>query len=565
MSTQPLPFIPETAPFNAAQRAWLNGFLAGLFAPGAEQTAAAPALDLTILYGTQTGTAASLCRKFAKEAGGRGFNAKAVDMAQFKASELKDTTHLLVVTSTYGDGEPPDGAKALHAELHSESAARLENLEYSVLGLGDTIYEKFCACAVEFDERLEKLGAKRVFPRVDCDLDFEASAKGWLDGVLAVWKDQSSQQVPLVVEEREAVPLWTKANPFPARLLDNRVLNGTASAKETRHLALSLEGSGLTYEAGDALGVMPSNCPELVEAVIQALGFSGEESVASAKGGQVALKLALTTDYDLGAVNKASLEKYAKLRGGDLPAVPAGFHWLDLLSIHPAKGISAKDFVGVLRKLQPRLYSIASSSKAHPGEVHLCVGIVRYESDGRPRKGVCSTFLADRAAESAPVFIHRNENFRLPSDEGRDVIMIGPGTGIAPFRAFLQERKATGATGRNWLFFGDQRSACDFLYQEELGEFQKSGHLHALDVAFSRDQEEKVYVQHRMAERADELWKWIEGGAAIYVCGDASRMAKDVETELHRVIESAGGKTANVAKAFVDQLKAEKRYLRDVY
>lgn len=585
----PQPFIPDNAPFTPSQRAWLNGFLAGLFAPGVEATAqpsslpALAAIPLTILYGTQTGTAASLSRLFAKEAGKRGYAAKAIDMADFKAAQLQNTSHLLLVTSTYGDGEPPDGAKALHAELHSDSAPRLDHLEFAVLGLGDTNYEKFCACAIEFDERLAKLGGQRIYSRVDCDLDYEAAAQAWLEGVFAVWKEKAPGPFPSPLAEisappTEAVPAYGKTRPYPARLLENRLLNGMGSAKETRHLSFSLADSGLSYEPGDALGVFPSNCPELVDDLLRATGFDGEEAVPGADGQEKPLRLALSRDYDISTLNRSLVEKFAKFRGvselealldpsrtQELSAFLYGRQWLDLLVQYPILGSRPADFIALLKKLQPRLYSIASSIRAYPAEVHLCVGVVRYTAHGRLRKGVCSSYLADRIEETAPVFFHSNPNFRLPPDPARDVIMIGPGTGIAPFRAFLQERRSIGATGRNWLFFGDQKAATDFLYRPEIESLQASGYLHRLDLAFSRDQTEKIYVQQRMEQEASELWRWLDGGAHLYVCGDASRMAKDVDATLHRIVETQGSLKPDAAKQYIAQLKADKRYQRDVY
>jgi len=585
MSTQYAPpVLPDNAPFTSAQRAWLNGFLAGLYLPnGAAPLPAAapekPATTLTILYGTQTGTAASLSKTFAKEAVKRGFAAQAKDMAEFTVAQLKDITNLLVITSTYGDGEPPDGARALHAAIHAEDAPTLEHLSFSVLGLGDTNYEKFCECAKEFDLRLEKLGAKRVFERTDCDVDYEEPANSWFQSVLASVTGNTPAApaaAPALIEP--AAPLsYGKPNPFPARLLDNRLLNAPGSAKETRHLAFSLEGSGLSYEAGDALGVIPANCTDLVESILRATGFDGEEAVVSADGQEKALRLALTRDYDISNLNKSLIEKFARFRtvpdlaalleparAAELSAFLAGRHWIDLLTAYPIIGATAGEFTSLLKKIQPRLYSIASSPQAHPGEVHLCVGIVRYDTHGRARKGVCSTYMAERIDSTASVFVHHNTNFRLPTPE-RDVIMIGPGTGIAPFRAFLEERRATAASGRNWLFFGDQRAATDFLYQDELTTMQKDGTLTRLEAAFSRDQTEKIYVQNRMIEHGAELWSWLEAGASLYICGDASRMAKDVDTALHSLIEKHAALTPEAAKDYVTRLKADKRYQRDVY
>ena len=374
--------------------------------------------------------------------------------------------------------------------------------------------------------------------------------------------------------------LYSRKNPFPAKLKTNRKLTKEGSAKDTRHFEIVLEGSGIQYEVGDSLGVFPTNNPALVEEILGVLGFTGEEQVPDTAGNPVTIREALTRFYVITEMDKKLLAAIAEkdpMAAHFLPMVtPEGraeleaYFWgrevIDPLLAHPAAKFTPEEFVKCLRKLQPRLYSIASSQKAHPTEVHLTVAAVRYESNGRKREGVCSTFLADRAGEGpAPVFVHTAKHFRVPEDPATHVIMVGPGTGIAPFMAFLQERKATAATGKNWLFFGDQKAATDFLYREELEAWQKEGVLHKLSTAFSRDQAEKIYVQHRMLEAAEELYAWLEQGAYFYICGDASRMAKDVDTALHKVVETAGGKSPEEAAAYVEELKKSKRYRKDVY
>ena len=374
--------------------------------------------------------------------------------------------------------------------------------------------------------------------------------------------------------------LYSRKNPFPAKLKTNRKLTKEGSAKDTRHFEIVLEGSGLQYEVGDSLGVFPTNNPALVEEILGVLGFTGEEQVSDTAGNPVTIREALTRFYVITEMDKKLLAAIAEkdpTAAHFLPMVtPEGraeleaYFWgrevIDPLLAHPAAKFTPEEFVKCLRKLQPRLYSIASSQKAHPSEVHLTVAAVRYESNGRKREGVCSTFLSDRAGEGpAPVFVHTAKHFRVPEDPATHVIMVGPGTGIAPFMAFLQERKATAATGKNWLFFGDQKAATDFLYREELEAWQKEGVLHKLSTAFSRDQAEKIYVQHRMLEAAEELYAWLEQGAYFYICGDASRMAKDVDTALHKVVETAGGKSPEEAAAYVEELKKSKRYRKDVY
>jgi Sulfite reductase, alpha subunit (flavoprotein) len=574
-----VPYIPDNAPFSPEQRAWLNGFFAGMFSRGSAggvqeaAVAAAPALTpLTILFGSQTGTAESLAKKAAKEAGKRSFAATVLDMAQTDLAKLAGEKNVLVITSTYGDGEPPDNAKALHTAL-AAAEGKLAGLRFSVCGLGDTNYTQFCRCAKDFDAWLEKAGATRVWARVECDLDYEEKFNAWLGEALGAMTAGGEPGVAgselrvsgsgLGISEpevkAETASGFSRQRPYAAVLVASRTLNGAGSAKQVNHVEFDLGDSGLAYEAGDALGVYAHNCPELVNEVLAALGCDGEEAVPAPDGSSIPLRRALTEFYDLG---KPTAELLAMCAGGQ------AHHVVDALSGGVGVKIAPADLVKTLKKLQPRLYSISSSPKAHPGQVHLTVGAVRYEKDGRPRKGVCSTFLADRAQPGVTrvgVFVHANRAFRPPVNLDAPMIMVGPGTGIAPFRAFLEERRATGAKGKNWLFFGDQRAATDFLYREELDAMSREGVLTRLDTAFSRDQAEKIYVQQRMLENATELFAWLEDGAHFYVCGDASRMAKDVDAALHQVIEKAGGRSKEQAAEYVEKLKAAKRYARDVY
>jgi len=569
-----VPYIPDNAPFSPEQRAWLNGFFAGMFSRGpggGTQTtavAATPALTpLTILFGSQTGTAESLAKKAAKEAGKRNFAATVLDMAQTDLVKLAGEKNVLVITSTYGDGEPPDNAKALHAAL-AAGGVSLAGVRFSVCGLGDTNYTQFCQCAKDFDARLEKAGATRVSARVECDLDYEAKFNAWLGealGAFALGGESGVGGAELRVSgseseaKAETASGFSRQRPYSALLSTSRTLNGAGSAKQVNHVEFDLGDSGLVYEAGDALGVYAHNCPELVNELLAVLGCDGEEAVPAPDGSSIPLRRALTEFYDLGKPSDELRERF----GGVV-----AHHVVDALAGGVGVKIAPAEFVKTLKKLQPRLYSISSSPKAHPGQVHLTVGAVRYEKDGRPRKGVCSTFLADRAQAGVTrvgVFVHSNKAFRPPANPDAPMIMVGPGTGIAPFRAFLEERRATGAKGKNWLFFGDQRAATDFLYREELDAMRRDGVLTRLDTAFSRDQAEKIYVQQRMLENAQELFAWLEGGAHFYVCGDASRMAKDVDAALHQVIERAGGKSKEQAAEYVEKLKAAKRYARDVY
>jgi sulfite reductase (NADPH) flavoprotein alpha-component len=602
-----VPCLPESAPFTAEQRAYLNGFLAGLFsraplpaAPSSPVAAPQALTPLSILFGSQTGNCENLAKRVAKEAGKRGFAPTIHDLAKYPTAQLASERHVLVVASTYGDGDPPDNAKAFWEFLKNDAAPRLAELRFSICALGDSNYPKFCAFGKSLDERFEKLGAQRLFARVDCDVDYEEPFQKWLAGALealgvspgsvagqsnqcSVISIQSSQKGASAGEALNTDSLiteYSRKNPFPAPLIANRMLNGPGSSKDTRHFEFSLEGSGLAYEAGDALGVWPTNCPQLAGEILRALDYRGTEAVPGKDGQAVSVADALVSHYEITKIPQPFLQAIAQRSGdgellkltapgvnGELTKFLYGREIIDLLLAFPSVKFQPEEFVALLKKLQPRLYSISSSPKANAGQVHLTTAIVRYESLGRGRKGVCSTFLAERVARHVPVpvFVHHNHQFRPPADPNSRIIMVGPGTGIAPFRAFLQERRALGATGRNWLFFGDQRAATDFLYRGELEMFQGDGLLRRLDTAFSRDQEEKIYVQDRMLEQARELFDWLEEGAHFYVCGDAQRMAKDVDAALHEVIRRAGGRTPDQAADYVRQLQSARRYQRDVY
>jgi sulfite reductase (NADPH) flavoprotein alpha-component len=588
-----IPFIPESAPFSAEQRAWLNGFLAGLYAHGPGATAPAlppgappkPAEPLLILFGSQTGTAEGLAKRLAGESKRLGFAPSVLPLDEYEKANLAAAQMAIIISSTWGDGDPPDNAVNFWSWLNAGTAPRLEKLHYAVLGLGDKNYAEFCGASKKFDARLEALGARRLLERGECDVDYEVAAKAWSENLwqkLSVPGASESTPAPAPANEPSDAAShdsgWSKANPFPARLLARKLLNRSGSAKEVYHHEISLEGSGLTYEPGDALGVMPKNCRALVNSLLTALNCTGDEP---AKIGEAAVPLreAFARHYEITkpaaevlafAAKTAPHSELAALlapeRTGDLKKWLWGRDLLDVLSLLPTP-MSYRELLPLLRKLAPRLYSISSSPKAHPGQVHLTVAAVRYDLHGRTRKGVASTFLADQAgADNTPgVFVQTSHGFKLPATGDTPIIMVGPGTGIAPFRAFLEERQALGAKGGNWLFFGDQKYATDFLYEEQLTGWQKTGHLSRLDLAFSRDQAEKIYVQDRMVEHARQLWSWLQAGAHFYVCGDASRMAKDVDAALHKVFETAGGLNADEAKAGIAKLKSERRYQRDVY
>lgn len=584
--TRYVPVLPESAPFTPEQRAYLNGYLAGLFSfvpvPATGTPPATATLKpLTILFGSQTGTTEKLAKRVMKEASQRGFAPTVQDLAKYPCAQLASEETILVLTSTYGDGDPPDNAKAFWNCLKSESAPRMEKLRYSVCALGDSNYPRFCQFGKDLDALLEARGAQRIHPRQDCDVEYERPFQAWLSAALTSLGSASPSTPTLVESGSKAEPetsTWSRSNPYPAQLKTNRRLGGEGSAKDVRHFEFALADSSFEYEVGDALGVWPTNSADLVHDILLALGCDGEEAVKGRDDRSVPLRLALQSHYEIGRISPGLLEYFAReskdkiladllspTANGELQKYLYGRDVLDLLLAHPQVRPSATDFTQLLRKLQPRLYSISSSLRAHPGEVHLTVNAVRYCVGGRSRHGVASCFLADRCGPEGqvPIFVHSNPAFRPPPPE-TPMIMIGPGTGIAPFRAFLQERKAVGARGRNWLFFGDQHAASDFLYQNEIENFVRDGVLTRLDLAWSRDQAEKIYVQHRMLESAGEIWRWLEDGAAVLVCGDASRMAKDVDATLHRIIEQAG-RTPEQAAAYIQELQASKRYCRDVY
>ncbi len=572
--------IPDNAPFSPEQRLWLGHFLGRMLAqaPGAS-VPAGPAVPVTVLFGSQTGTAEGLAKKLVKTMRKGNFEPNLQDMGSYDRERLPKEKNLLIITSTYGDGEPPDSALELHTWLMSDAAPALGEVNFSVLSLGDSSYPDFCKCGTDFDARLEALGANRIFPRIDSDVDVDEAYAEWSKGLIALLAPVASavESNGAANDEIEEVG-FSKKNPFSSTILRNYNLNGPGD-KQTNHIEFSLGGSGLSYEVGDALGVYPENPESVVDEIIAGLPFKAGD-VPTSTGEEVTLRDALIRHYDIGNINKSLIEKWQKRSGSPyLRALVEAddrqawddFCWgrdlIDLVLYHPADFTDGEDFVSILKKLQPRLYSIASSPKAHPGEVHLCVGIVRYDSHGRKRGGICSTYLGDRLApDTRPgVYLHHNAAFRLPADGNVPVIMVGPGTGIAPFRAFLEERKATGAKGRNWLFFGNPHSASDYLYKDELEAFQKDGTLGRMDLAWSRDQKDKVYVQNLMLKEGAELWKWFQDGAAFYVCGDASRMAKDVDAALIAIAREHGNLSDEAAAAYIAQLKKEKRYLRDVY
>ncbi len=577
------PFIPNNAPFSETQKAWISGFFAGMHShmlKSANAVDSSQARHIHILYGTQTGNSESVANDAADVAKSHGLVPAVKSMDEFEVAQFAALEYVLIITSTYGDGEMPDNAQMLWDAVSAADAPSMATMKYSVLALGDTSYDQFCKAGIDWDVRLQALGAQRLLDRVDCDIDFEEPAETWIGEVIPLMADGATGAGLVVDTQSENTkPTYNRKNPFPAKLLVNRLLTAESSSKETRHYEISLDGSGLSYEAGDALCVIPKNCPQLVADVIKTIGCTGEE-VEPINGQQVSLTEALINQFEIKLPSKEFLQEVAK-RSGDaelngllepenkdkLSEYLWGRDILDLLLQFPEMEFSAAEFLGLIKPLQHRAYSISSSGKKHPESVHLTVASVRYESYNRQHKGVCSTYLADLVDESTQVniFFTPNKSFRVPEDDTLPMIMVGPGTGIAPFRAFLQEREFRKASGQNWLFFGDRNASTDFIYREELEEMQQKGVLNRLDLAFSRDQEEKIYVQDRMHEYGEELYAWLEQGGYFFVCGDAYRMAKDVDKALFDIIAKHGNKSAIETADYINILKKEKRYVRDVY
>ncbi|WKJ92312.1 sulfite reductase subunit alpha [Methylomonas montana] len=576
------PFIPQNAPYSDNQRAWLSGFFAGMHSHMIHSAGSANQADariLHILYGSQTGNSESLANDAANAAKKHGLQPVVKSMDEVELGQLPQMQYLLIITSTYGEGAMPDNAEMLWDAACSAAAPRLENVNYSVLALGDTSYDLFCQAGIDWDNRLAALGAKRLFDRVDCDVDFETPAEKWLSEVIPLMAEGAATVAVVDTEAQAAKPAYNRKNPFPAKMRVNRIITALDSSKETRHYEISIAGSDLSYEAGDALCVIPSNCPDLVAQIIKAIGCTGEED-EPVNGELMKLSDALRTHFEIKLPSKELIEEIASRSGDqDLNALLlsgdkeklAEYLWgrdiLDLLLQFPGVEFSAAEFLRLLKPLQHRAYSISSSGKKHPDSVHLTVASVRYDAHGRQHKGVCSTYLADLVNEDTDVriFFTPNNHFRVPANDSLPMIMVGPGTGIAPFRAFLQEREFRKAPGKNWLFFGDRNAATDFIYREEIEAMQANGLLTRLDLAFSRDQAEKIYVQDRMKENGAEMYAWLEQGGYFFVCGDAYRMAKDVDQALHDVIRVHGNKSLVEAVDYVNQLKKDKRYVRDVY
>ncbi len=591
LPTEILNLLPTLTPL---QLAWLSGY-AWSQASGVEQplvgqhlaanltVLSAEPFSITVLSGSQTGNAKLVADKVAAELTEAGIAVKRVALKDYKAKTIADEKYLLLVTSTQGEGEPPEEGVVLHKLLNGKKTPKLTELQFAVLGLGDSSYPNFCQAGKDFDQRFAELGATRLFERVDADLDYSATAEQWIRDIVAIIKEKAAQASPVVqsIATATTAPVakesqYNKANPFPATLITNQKITGRQSDKDVRHLEFDLAGSDLHYQAGDALGVWFDNDPKLVDEILSLAQIDPTTEVTIERKTQT-ISTALLSHLELTQNTPAFVKGYAALANNeqlnDLVADNQALQELvqrtpivDVLHKFPAK-LTAEQLVSLLRHLTPRLYSISSSPAEVGEEVHLTVGVVRFEHEGRARSGAASSFLADRVEEDGAVrvFVEHNDNFRLPNDMTKPIIMVGSGTGVAPFRAFMQQRVADEASGKNWLIFGNPHFASDFLYQTEWQQFAKEGFLHKYDFAWSRDQEKKIYVQDKIRENSTALWQWLQEGAYFYVCGDASKMAKDVEQALLDVIAKEGNLSPDEAEDYLNELREEKRYQRDVY
>lgn len=614
-SASGIPVLPPAAPFEPPTRFFVDGLLAGMFSrtrlPGAEanfrpeplseaaplpESPTATNLPVTILWASQTGNAEGAAIDCAKKLQQAGYDVQLVNMNQYSVSDLAKNQSVLFIASTFGAGDPPDNGESFFQSLRAENAPQLQDLRYAVLAFGDSNYDLFCGFGRNLDTRLEELGAQRLLDCAHCDTDFQEQAEAWTNDVSALlggFTDSRNPAIPAAASGISSAPVavsvpistnpkprgYHRNHPVPSRLLFKQNLNKAGSEKETRHYAFDLTPAGVQFEAGDALGVWPANCPDLARNLLHTLGIEPATPVMVKDQGELPVTEALLHHFEIARVtpdmlrfirDRAQDARLSKLLDNENLADLKQWLWgrqlIDVLQEYPVS-LSAQELVEQLKPLQPRLYSISSSPKANPNEVHITVSTVRYENNGSARKGVCSTFLADLATEDTiiPIFIQKNAHFRPPANPDAPMIMVGPGTGIAPFRGFLQERKASGAKGRNWLIFGEQRKDSDFYFYDELEALQKEGFLHRLDTAFSRDQADKIYVQHRILEHGAELWAWLQEGAHFYVCGDARQMAKEVDAALKMVIRQHGGMTADEVINYVQEMSLSKRYARDVY
>jgi sulfite reductase (NADPH) flavoprotein alpha-component len=548
------------------EKIWVNGYLSGLISNGQTQPEAAAVAakpvtgKMTITYGTETGNSKKLAGEFASKAKKNGINAKVVSLDQYRLNDLPKEEYFLSIVSTHGEGEPPAAAKKFYDHIHS-NGFKLDKLKYGVLALGDTSYPLFCTAGEEVDRQLEKLGGKRIIPLQKCDVDYESDAEGWFMQVLHQLSTSATATNGQAVAAPPVLKKSTGKKIYNGNVLTNINLNDRGSGKETHHIEISADD--IEYLPGDSLGVIPENPLRIVEPIVELLNIDRQKTFTFRHEEVTAFDL-LKNKLNIFYLPERVVSKYAALVGQDIPSTKIAL--LDLLKIYPLKDNSQFDeLIEILEPIAPRLYSISSSPEAHGGEVHITVARDEFHVNDEWKCGLCSDYLSQlRVDNNIEFYIHKNNQFRLPEDD-KDIIMIGPGTGIAPFRSFLAQRDAAGATGRNWLFFGDQHFVTDFLYQTELQNWKETGTLTKINLAFSRDQKEKVYVQHKMLQNGQEFYNWINNGASIYVCGAKEPMSADVEDTLMQIVEKFGNKTIEEAVQFVEQLKEDGRYLKDVY
>ena len=566
---------------TAEQLLWSSGYLAGMASGSAGAPTGSSAGQVVILYASQTGNGVGVSKKLQQALAQAGIGAEVFNALDYRKAQLKKAAAVLIVASTHGEGDVPDTAQEFAEFLNTNKAKVLKSLQYSVLALGDSSYSHYCQVGRDFDARLAELGAQEIVPRQECDVDYAADAATWIEQVTNALQQtlETTSSAPVVVSLAGGND-YSRGQPWQAEVLVNQVITGRGSSKQTRHLELSLEESGMEFLPGDSIGVLTPNPVELVDEILATLKLDPQAQVPGASGESVTVRDALIKDYEIVPIARPVIQNYVAIQPNDqLIELLEDDHkqeltdWLysrdllDLLVEQPLAGLTAEQLVGLLRPIQPRLYSIASSQLANSDEVHLTVATVEYEARGRQRSGVATGWIANHVVEGETLGIYRHENplFRLPEDSQQPVIMIGPGTGVAPFRAFLEEREAQGAEGRNWLFFGDRNFTTDFLYQREWQAHLASDLLTRIDLAFSRDQAERIYVQQRMLEQSHEFYRWLEEGACVYVCGDATRMASDVHAALLEIIQKEGGLSAESAADYVSLMQRERRYQRDVY
>ena len=571
-----------TAGLNREQLLWINGYFQGFLASSGttqQVVKSQPKRDkqLKILYGTHTGRSKIIAGKLAGKLAGLGVEVVSVALDEYKTRQLTSETNVVFIVSTHGEGEPPAMAEDFHAFITGKRSPKLPNLNYSVVALGDKSYKFFCKTGIDIDQALEKAGANSILPILTLDVDFDEEIDRWIADFTDVFAEIPADEIQSNIQNStENSETYTRRNPFLATVVDKVKITGRDSDKEVYHVELSLEGSGITYEPGDSVGILANNPPQLVNDILTISGFKGDESV-TIKEGVFSLSEALSNHLEITVINRDVIQKYqAKAENSELQKVIEseelldqylyGHDVLDLLEDFPFS-FSAQDLADVLRAFPARLYSISSSQAAVGDEVHITVSTVRYSNKGRLRGGACSTYLADRIEidSQVAVFIEKNLAFKLPENEETPVILIGAGTGVAPYRAFLQQREANNQKGKTWLFFGERRFHSDFLYQVEWQKLLKDGYLEKIDVAFSRDQEEKIYVQTRLIEKQKEVFEWLKNGANIYLCGDMKQMAHDVQNTLLRIFETQGGLTEEKALEYLKTLKKEKRFQTDVY